>query len=213
MYQDSPGVRTFRWYGDEKDVPKGWTTFTGSYYDGADGRYYLNPNGPEGWLHKREDGLGFNYNSDPYVRNGWMKGPTPEQYERYMAGGAVKDDTWDIIGLLVLRGPKGEAVEAGLTAKAMEEAAEAIPKASNPALQRTIDALFQPTDRLPGGTAGAIRHELETGELVGGRSHLIKGADRIRNLERIMRRENLSPADRATAQRLLHDLQDALKGK
>jgi RHS repeat-associated protein len=213
VYQDSPGIRSFRWYDDAKDVPKGWTEYTEDYYDGADGRYYLNPNGPEGSLHKRDDGFGFNYNWDPYVRNGWAKGPTPAQYEAYMAGGAIKDDTWDIIGLLVLRGPKGRAIEEGLTAKATEEALEAIPKAANLRLQRTIDALFQTTDRLPGGTAGAIRHELETGELVGGSSHLIKGADRIRNLERIMRTENLSPADRATAQRLIHDLQDALKGK
>lgn len=167
VYQDGAGYRTFRWYDNEKDVPSGWTVFTESHYDGADGRYYFNPNGPEGPIHRREDGLGFNYNWDPYVRNGWMKGPTPEQYQRYMASGAVEDQTWDIIGLLLLRGPKGKAAEAGLTAKATAEALEAIPKASNPALQRAINELFRPTDKIPGGTAGAIRHELQTGELVG----------------------------------------------
>ncbi|MGH9967444.1 MAG: RHS repeat-associated core domain-containing protein, partial [Pyrinomonadaceae bacterium] len=213
VYQDSPGVRTFRWYDDEKDVPKGWTAFTGSYYDGADGRYYLNPNGPEGPIHKREDGLGFNYNWDPYARNGWAKGPTPEQYAAYMRSGAVQDETWDIIGLLLLRGPKGKLAEAGLTAKATAEAAEAIPKAANLRLQRTIDALFQSTDRLPGGTAGAIRNELATGEATGGTFHSMKGQQTINRLRNIMSQEKLSPADQATAQRLMHDLQDALKGK
>src|SRR5712664_1800872 len=102
VYQDSPGIRTFRWYDDEKDVPKGWTAFTESYYDGADGRYYFNPAGPKGYFQgpSQRNGL-FAINIDPYDVRGWIKGPTPEQYQRYMASGAVEDETRDIIALLI----------------------------------------------------------------------------------------------------------------
>jgi RHS repeat-associated protein len=220
VYLDSADgkSRNFRWYDDPNDVPKGWTEYTGAYYDGADGRYYLNPKGPAGWFdagsNQGNGGQGlFTINTDPYVRNGWAKGPTPEQYAAYMRSGAVEDASWDIVALFLPGKIGKEGVEAALTAKAVREAAEAIPMAANPRLQRTIEALFQASDKIPGGTAGAIRHELGTGELVGGTSHIIKGEERIRNLQRIMREEKLSPADRGTAQRLMHDLQTALKGK
>jgi hypothetical protein len=130
-----------------------------------------------------------------------------------MMSGAVEDQTWDIIGLLIPGRIGKEAIAGSLTARATAEAAEAIPRAANARLQRTIDALFQPTDRIPGGTAGAMRHELQTGDRVGGTFHSMKGQNSINRLRNILREEKLSPADRATAQRLMHDLQDALKGK
>jgi RHS repeat-associated protein len=218
VYLDSGKTRTFRWYDDPNDVPQGWTEYTAPYYDGADGRYYLNPKGPAGWFdagsNQGNGGQGlFTINTDPYVRNGWAKGPTPEQYAAYMRSGAVEDASWDIVMLLLPGKISKEGIEAGLTAKAAKEALEAIPSAANPRLQRAIDALFQSTDKMPGGTAGAIRHELSTGELVGGSSHLMKGEERIRSLQRIMREEKLNPKDRGTAQRLMHDLQSAMKGK
>ena len=86
----------------------------------------------------------------------------------------------------------------------------AVPTASNPALQRTISALFRPGDKIAGGTAGAIRHEAITGNPVGGRFHLQKGIERISNLQNILKRQEFSPADRALAERLLKDLQDAV---
>jgi hypothetical protein len=86
-----------------------------------------------------------------------------------------------------------------------------IPTATNPALQRTISALFRPGGRIAGGTAGAIRHEAVTRTAVGGRFHLQKGIERIRNLENILAREELSAADRGLAERLLSDLRSAVE--
>ncbi len=84
------------------------------------------------------------------------------------------------------------------------------PTAENARLQGAINQLFREGDEIVGGTAGAVRHELATGTLVGGRSHIRKAKQRIRQLQKIIRQENLSPTDRATATQILDDLQDAL---
>lgn len=55
-----------------------------------------------------------------------------------------------------------------------------------------------------------MRHELATGTLVGGRSHVTKARERVRQLQKILGREDLSAVDQATATRILHGLQDAL---
>jgi hypothetical protein len=47
-----------------------------------------------------------------------------------------------------------------------------------------------------------------TGILV--QEYLIKAEQRAQQLQRIIRQENLSPADRATATQVLEDLKDAL---
>ncbi len=63
-----------------------------------------------------------------------------------------------------------------------------------------------------GGLADAIKYELSTGQLVGGKSHIQKGIERAKNLENILKKETLSPSDRSLAQNLLNDLNNALKG-
>ena len=70
---------------------------------------------------------------------------------------------------------------------------------------------FRTSDRIAGGTAGAIRREAITGRPVGGRFHLQKGVERIRNLENILLREELSAVDRPVAQGLLKDLRSAVR--
>jgi hypothetical protein len=76
------------------------------------------------------------------------------------------------------------------------------PTAENAALQDAIGHLFRPGGSVPGGTAGAVRYEAMTGRAVGGRFHTQKAAQRIVQLRRILKREKLSDADRATAQRM-----------
>lgn len=85
------------------------------------------------------------------------------------------------------------------------------PTAEDPRLQRVIQELFRANARLPGGTAGAVRHEVRTGELVGGKSHIRKAIERRRQLQQLLRRVDLSDQDRTTAQRLLDDLHTALR--
>jgi hypothetical protein len=85
------------------------------------------------------------------------------------------------------------------------------PTVEDPRLQRVIHELFRVNARIPGGTAGAVRHEVRTGERVGGKSHIRKAIERRRQLQHLLRRADLSDQDRATVQQLLGDLQDALR--
>lgn len=62
-----------------------------------------------------------------------------------------------------------------------------------------------------GGTADAIRHEVATGELVGDRSHIRKGRERLRQIERMLSRNPNHP-DRRLLERLAEDLMSALGG-
>jgi len=98
---------------------------------------------------------------------------------------------------------------------------ESIPKreqllnsVSNEKLRNCINEMYRPGATTgDGGLADAIRHELQTGELVGGRSHIQKGIERIRNLENIINKQPLDENDLSTAKRLLWDLKDALNKK
>ena len=78
------------------------------------------------------------------------------------------------------------------------------PPAKDPKLDRVMDQLFRAEDRYPGGTAEAIRR---------GQGHIIKGKERVRQLEKIVKGRPLGDADRATAERVRNDLIDALKSQ
>lgn len=84
------------------------------------------------------------------------------------------------------------------------------PSAKDAELQNMIDQLFRSSDRLRGGTAGAVRNEFKTGLPSGGKFHLQKAQDSIRALERILKRANLDPVERATAEAMREDLQAAV---
>ncbi len=85
------------------------------------------------------------------------------------------------------------------------------PTVTNLKLQEAADQLYHPGGEIgSGSTADAIRYEAETGLPVKGKFHTQKGMDRLRNLERILASEDLSPSDRAIAEALADDLRDAL---
>jgi len=63
------------------------------------------------------------------------------------------------------------------------------------------------------GLADAVRHELQTGELVGGKSHIQKATERVTNLENIIKKQDLNFGDLKIANDLLKNLKDALGGK
>ena len=87
-------------------------------------------------------------------------------------------------------------------------------KASHDKVKNVIKELYRPGATIgDGGTAAAIRHELKTGNLVGGKSHILKGTERLKNLENILKRNDLSKKDRKIANRLYKDLKKALGGK
>jgi len=83
--------------------------------------------------------------------------------------------------------------------------------ATNPKLKNAINQLYRPGARTgSGSTADALRYELRTGGLVGGRSHVQKAKGFARNIERIIKRENLNIKDYQIADYILNDLRDAL---
>jgi hypothetical protein len=84
-------------------------------------------------------------------------------------------------------------------------------RASNGKLRNIIKALYRVTARLgDGGTASSIEYTAETGELVGGSTHVQKGLDLIKGLGNVLRDPNLSQADREIATALLNELKRAL---
>lgn len=87
-------------------------------------------------------------------------------------------------------------------------------KASDIKLKNIINELYRQGANIgDGGTADAIRYEIKYGEKIKNKSHIFKGIERLRNLERFMARNDISKKDRKIAEKLYKDLKDALGGK
>ena len=79
-------------------------------------------------------------------------------------------------------------------------------------VRRIINELYREgADVGDGGTADAIREELATGKPVGGRSHVRKGKERLRQIEKILS-SNPNHPDREILEQLRDDLKNALEG-
>ena len=61
------------------------------------------------------------------------------------------------------------------------------PLVSNPTLHQIVSKLFQATDRLPGGTAGAVRYEIMTGDLMSPTGHSKKAQEVIVALTNLLK--------------------------
>lgn len=89
------------------------------------------------------------------------------------------------------------------------------PYVSSPGLSGLLDDLYRPGAQVgSGSTAAAVRLELANpGALVGGRSHIQKAEDYIRALDDwLARNPTASPGDRAAAENVIKDMQNALNG-
>jgi len=84
------------------------------------------------------------------------------------------------------------------------------PAVQDPKLQTFVNMLFQATDKLPGGTAGAVRSEIRTGELLSDAGHSIKAQEIVNGLQNLVKSGTLSQSDTATAKGLIEDLKGAL---
>lgn len=80
--------------------------------------------------------------------------------------------------------------------------------ASSPALLAAINKLYQEQDEISGGTAGAVRNEVETGEFING-GHSIKAGEMINRLNNLIQ-DGLDSHDRNIAERLISDLKNSL---
>jgi hypothetical protein len=88
------------------------------------------------------------------------------------------------------------------------------PHAEDPELRGMLEKFHRPEAKVgSGSTAASLRHELTTGELVGGVSHIQKTENSIRALTKWLDKNPLArPGDRAAAENMLRDLLDAAKG-
>jgi len=88
------------------------------------------------------------------------------------------------------------------------------PHVSDKNLKKIMGTLYKEgADAGSGSTAAALRHELATGERVGGRFHTQKVNENMKNLEKwIMSNPTASSADRAAAENVLKDMKNALNG-
>jgi RHS repeat-associated protein len=87
------------------------------------------------------------------------------------------------------------------------------PLVSNPKLQQIVDSLFQATDKLPGGTAGAVTYELKMGDLLSQAGHSEKAETTITALTNLLKGGNLSLNDQIVARQMIQQLSDALTTK
>ena len=105
-------------------------------------------------------------------------------------------------------------IDAARAANRSSKGTKLLSKVSNPKLTNTIKEIYRPGAKVgDGGLADAIRHEIKTGNLVGGKSHIKKGMERLKNLERISSKESLSKQEKNIAEALINDLKQALEGK
>ncbi|MDR2733520.1 MAG: type IV secretion protein Rhs [Spirochaetota bacterium] len=83
---------------------------------------------------------------------------------------------------------------------------------TNTKLKNAINQIYRPNAKIgDGGLADAIRHEKAIGEKVGGRSHIQKGKERLKNLKNILNKEKLNTQDTKIINELIDDLTQALK--
>jgi hypothetical protein len=84
------------------------------------------------------------------------------------------------------------------------------PNVSDPNLQKLVNVLFQPTDQLAGGTAGAVRYEQMTGDLLSQAGHALKAGNVLKAVQNLVRQGNLSFHDQQVAREIVRDLANSL---
>jgi RHS repeat-associated protein len=87
------------------------------------------------------------------------------------------------------------------------------PLVTNPNLQTIVNSLFQASDELPGGTAGAVTYELKMGDLLSQAGHSEKATTTITALTNLLKSGSLSAHDQMVARQLIQQLRDALATK
>ena len=97
-------------------------------------------------------------------------------------------------------------------AKGHSKREELLNRATNQKLKNAINEMYRPNAKKgDGGLGDAIRHEIKTGELVGGKSHIQKGIERLKNLENILKKQDLNSVDKNIIRELIKNLKDALE--
>ena len=104
------------------------------------------------------------------------------------------------------------SVESAEPAQAGSTRDELMETAITDQVKNLVNELYRPgAETGDGGTADAIREQIRTGNLVGGKDHIRKGRERLRQIEKLLAKSPDHP-DRALLERLRDDLKDALGG-
>ncbi len=89
---------------------------------------------------------------------------------------------------------------------------ELMNQATTDQVKKLVSELYRPqAETGDGGTADAIREQFRTGNLIGGKDHIRKGHERLRQIEKLLAKLPDHP-DRPLLERLRDDLKDALGG-
>ena len=127
-------------------------------------------------------------------------------------GTAQKVKAADPVGELTPKVP--DVVDEGTGRGGIPKREQLLSQVENSKLKNAINEIYRPGANVgDGGLADAVRHEISTGDLVGGKSHLQKARERVTNLENIIKKQELSNGDLEIANALLNDLKNALGGK
>jgi RHS repeat-associated protein len=113
-------------------------------------------------------------------------------------------------------GAFGAYAETAMAVSKVAELSMLKPLVSNPELREIVDELFQATDTLPGGTAGAVRYEGMTGDLLSPAGHAQEAGEIAGRLENMLSGKSgpsLSVNDQGIVVRLINDLRGSLAGK
>lgn len=89
------------------------------------------------------------------------------------------------------------------------------PATTDPKLSAIMDEMYRPNAKVgSGSTAAAVKSEKATGQPVAGKWHTQKAEEGVIRLQNWLRANpTASPSDRAVAENVLRDLQNALAGK
>jgi hypothetical protein len=88
------------------------------------------------------------------------------------------------------------------------------PNVTNSKLQEIVDELYQTTDKVPGGTAGAVRHERITGIKLSPAGHGQEAQDIASQLNSFLKENpGISSNDQAMAKEMIRDLESAANGQ
>ena len=91
---------------------------------------------------------------------------------------------------------------------------ELLNRATNKKLKNTISEMYRPNSKTgDGGLGDAIRYEIKNQKFVGGKSHIQKGIERLKNLENILKKQDLNTTDKQIIKELIKDLKNALEVK
>jgi RHS repeat-associated protein len=83
---------------------------------------------------------------------------------------------------------------------------------TNPKLVETVNQMFKPSDKIAGGTIEALKRQVQTGRLTGGKDHLIKGEQLINRMNNIQKTQQLSTIEQKGIQTLSNMLKKLVSG-